>query len=156
MTAQGRPGSLTLGDAATVQSEPHVMRLDDPAMIHGADSRGFWRDRHRHDRILLELRTLTPAENGYWAGRLNASYRACGCPGATAGLVLGLGGYLIFLANTKGFAASGWPEVGLGLLALGVGSAMGKLLGIAWARARFGSSLRELAAVISGHAASPD
>lgn len=126
-----------------------MLHIRDPSQLRGTEGRKIWRNRHRYDQLLLELEDLTPDDNAYWTSQLNPAYRACGCPGAALGLALGLGAYLVYLANTKGLTASGWPEIGLGLLALGIGSALGKLIGITWARARFTRSLRRITAVAS-------
>jgi hypothetical protein len=137
----------------TLQPKPDVLHIRVPAHLRG---RRLWRDRHRYNRLHLELETLTAAENRYWTGRLNAAYRACGCPEASLGLVSGLGAYLFYLAGTRGFSASGWAEAGIGLLVAGASSAAGKLIGIIRARATFGRSLRRLAAATSDLAVGPE
>jgi hypothetical protein len=144
---------MAMGIGNSNSSHPSILLLSDPDRLQGGRSRHIWRDRHRHDRLRLELQGLSEDENGAWSSQLNASYRACGCPGAAAGLALALAGYVLFLVGTKGLAASGWPEAGIGLLILGIGSATGKLLGIAWARTRFRRQLERLAALATSRTA---
>jgi hypothetical protein len=118
----------------------HVAQLDD---IRGREA---WRNRHRRGELVLQIPSLTAAENNEWTDRLNSTHRACGCPTSAVGMMAGLGGYLSFIAVTKGFSSSGWLEAGIGFVVVLAATGLGKFLGLSWARIRFNQKLNALVA----------
>jgi hypothetical protein len=118
----------------------------DVAQLEEIRGHEAWRNRHRRGELVLQIASLTAVENDAWADRLNAGHRACGCPASAVGMMAGLAGYLSFIAATKGFAASGWLEAGIGLVVVLGATALGKFVGLSWARIRFNQNLNALVA----------
>ena len=98
--------------------------------------------------LALSLEALSAEENLAFQVRLNRLYGACGCgTGGVASVVsLGLVG-IAAVTGSLGFSTLGPVKaVGLGLLAVFVGGAVGKAIGLAHARGQLRSTLNELLA----------
>jgi hypothetical protein len=102
---------------------------------------------NRFDRIELMTPQLAEAERERWERRLLDAYADCGCHAGGLAVLLTLVGLVV-----AGLALPGgrtWTGAGLGVAAVVAAAVVGKLAGLAIARIRLRSHIRNLQPLLS-------
>lgn len=99
----------------------------------------------RHPRVVVRLADLTKSEIGEWETRLNKLLDECGCSAAAFSMLvcavlygIGVGLGVRWLPQHLG------TRIGVGVGVLCAGVIAGKVVGIGWARYRYGVAVRQL------------
>jgi len=101
--------------------------------------------KERPDRFSLDIPGISDARD--WEEKLNRYYFSCGCGAASVALLLALSGYVALLATAPGgLAALTWRHFGVGLIIGFSASAIGKIIGLFYARRRLRSTIIAMSA----------
>ncbi|HEX5706997.1 MAG TPA: hypothetical protein VFX96_06860 [Pyrinomonadaceae bacterium] len=96
-------------------------------------------------RVRIETDAVARERADDWEKRLNRDYNACGCDTGSIVMLVGVGGYLAWLAlRAGGLKSLGWGDLWVGLGVAFASAVVGKLVGLAAARGRIEGTIREI------------
>lgn len=101
----------------------------------------------RGARVRVAIDGMSDAEHALWEARINRHARACGCELGTIFAALAIVAYAAYVLGARDTARLDWlPALGVGLLVVGSAAALGKTVGLGYARIRLASLLSALRA----------